>query len=64
MSAGRRSTGGRRNGLQDKLVFVKMDNTNFEFERHVSIDHRSSSVASVHYSANLNLRQYYNLNLH
>ena len=34
----------------DKLVIVKMDN-NFEFVRHVSFDHRSSSVGSVHYSA-------------
>ena len=39
-----------------------MDN-NFKFARYVSIDHRSSAVASVRYSANLNLGQCYNLNL-
>ena len=35
-----------------------MDN-NFEFTRHVSIYHRSSSVATVHYGVNLNLSQCY-----
>jgi len=33
------------------FINYKMDN-NFEITRHVSIDHQSLSVASVHYKAN------------
>ena len=45
------------------VAFVKKKmNNNFEFARHVSIDHRSSSVAIVLYIANVN-SQNYNLNL-
>ena len=50
--------------LKAKLrsIRTKMDK-NVEFTRHVSINHQSSSVASVRYSANLNLSQCYNFKL-